>query len=217
MAKQKDTSHVQVIGRVIPNPRGKWSVTADYERLDFVMFQGNGYIASQDNSGKTPGSFDSVWTLVVEKGEKGDKGERGEKGSGAPVFTGEFDINRVYNENDIVEYNGSSYVCMFDETTNIKPDGQDTVEVILNRETVQSPRWRLACKGVSYKISPDGEVAFYNMSNVTGVKTYTDNVYVKEYDAKNVVIKETSLQKKLEDMDKKINYIGQILNKYNLD
>lgn len=39
----------------------------------------------------------------------------------APLFKGEFDSSTTYDRLDIVLYKGSSYVCMFDGTSNIVP------------------------------------------------------------------------------------------------
>ena len=39
----------------------------------------------------------------------------------APLFKGEYDSAQKYNRMDIVSYQGSSYVCMYDETSNILP------------------------------------------------------------------------------------------------
>lgn len=224
MSKQKDTSHVQVIGRVIPNPRGTWDNETTYEKMDFVIFRGNGYVCKQENTGKLPEIYGSCWVLVVEKGEKGDKGDRGEIGVNAPVFIGTWDKNKAYNMYDVVEYNGSSYICMQDSVVGLKPsDEAVAVEVDAAAEEDGSeseiePKvvWRTVCKGVAYKIQKNGEISFYNDEVVTGIKTYTTNVYIKTTDPKTLVTTESTLQKKIDQMQSQIDNLIKVLKKYDL-
>lgn len=213
MATTKDTSHVQIIGRVLPNPRGQWNETIQYERLDFVVFQGNGYICRESNMNEPPSIFESSWTLVCGKGEKGDKGDKGPEGTGIPIYRGEFDMNDTYNKNDVVEYNGSSWVCMKDEVSGISPEGGITFTV---KDDVY-PVWRLSCKGVEYQITKDGEVIFYNHSSVTGVKTYSTNVYIKNFNSKTGATTEQTLQSKIDDLERRLKKVESILDKYSLD
>lgn len=209
----KDTSQVQIIGRVLPNPRGVWDLNTEYSRLDFVTYEGSGYIATTSSTGKYPSVYESSWTLVCQKGEKGDKGDKGVEGTGSPIFRGSYDSSETYGKNDIVEVNGSSWTCMFDDTVGVYPEDGVTVTV----DEVEYPVWRLACKGVAYKIDSNGEVAFYNDSTVVGIKTYTDNVYIKTTDSKKGITTESTLQSKIDELETKINYVGRILEKYNLD
>lgn len=214
MATTKDTTKIQIVGQVFPTPRGKWDANTEYKRLDFVLYNGNGYVALEGNSGKVPSLFESQWILVCERGEQGVEGQRGPAGAGLPVWCGTWNRTTVYTKNSVVEYDGSSYVCMLDDTSGISPVAGQTWT---DDEGQSNPYWILACKGVAYKIQHNGEVVFYTGQDVTGVKTYTTNVYTRKTNQKSGIVSEIPLSTTLEDMSYQLDYVMGILKKYNLD
>ena len=64
------------LAKVVLTPRGAWSPTVEYEKLDLVNHLGSSYIAKRDNIGVTPVEGDD-WFLSAEKGDRGDQGEPG--------------------------------------------------------------------------------------------------------------------------------------------
>jgi hypothetical protein len=64
-------------------------------------------------------------TIVATSGGAGPKGEKGDKGDdgvqGDIVWRGAYNSSTTYNENDAVENNGSSYVCLNDGTSGDAP------------------------------------------------------------------------------------------------
>ena len=219
MSKQRDLTHIAVIGRVVPRPRGEWSNKATYERMEFVTHNGNGYVCQEENVGKIPSLYESIWVLVVKKGEKGEKGERGKRGIDIPEFVGTWQSNLTYHAYEVVDYNGSSYICTKEGTFGIKP-GTTTEEgyhTIIGDDDKQqiTPIWKLVCKGVAYKIDKNGEVSFYNNENVVGIKTYTTSVYIKTENENGSVV-ETKLQDKIDKMQKQINKLAEAMQKYGL-
>lgn len=73
------------LGKVMITPKGVYSPSTSYERLDVVTYGGSAFIALQPVQGVTPvaGEF---WGLLVSKGDKGDKGDTGNTGS-PPTIT----------------------------------------------------------------------------------------------------------------------------------
>jgi hypothetical protein len=56
------------------NPRGAWSNTVTYQRLDVVVYNGSGYAALDASTSVAPGSNAALWELLVSKGDPGDVG-----------------------------------------------------------------------------------------------------------------------------------------------
>ena len=171
---------------------------------------------------------DDNWTKICEKGEQGQKGE---PGLGVPTYMGVFDEFVVYHKLDVVLYKGSSYVCITNEITGISPDEvfyypskmniKPVVEEINDEEqeeenTIEHVKyWQLICKGLDYTISPNGEVVFHD-AKVTGVKTYTDNVYEKDINNEGDTT-EPALKEIIAKLQVRIKYCEDILKKYQLD
>lgn len=68
------------IGKVAPTYRGSYETDTTYDELDVVEFNGSSYIAHKSVTGVTPGTDDTSWGLIANKGVKGDKGDQGPKG-----------------------------------------------------------------------------------------------------------------------------------------
>ena len=69
----------QILGRIIPIPRGKYSPTTNYTELDFVTHEGSSYICKKSAKGIDPTNVE-YWQLMSKKGEDGVQGQNGEKG-----------------------------------------------------------------------------------------------------------------------------------------
>lgn len=69
------------LGKVMMTPKGVYSPSTSYSRLDVVTYGGSAFIALQPVQGVTPVAGE-YWGLLVSKGDKGDKGDRG--GTGSP-------------------------------------------------------------------------------------------------------------------------------------
>lgn len=72
-----------VLGKVSLVPRGEYAPSETYEFLDYVRYQGSGFIVRKQCTGITPEEGE-YYMLAVAKGDtgaKGDKGDTGDKGS----------------------------------------------------------------------------------------------------------------------------------------
>lgn len=65
------------LGKILPNFRGEWDPTTNYEKLDVVYFEGSSYMAISDNINKRPDENESDWVLSAAKGEPGEPGKDG--------------------------------------------------------------------------------------------------------------------------------------------
>jgi hypothetical protein len=90
--------------------QGAWLNTTSYVVDDVVVYNGSSFICIQANTNQTPQSG-NYWSLVASKGDKGNVGAQ---------FRGVYSSNTTYVVNDIVTYNGSSYIAL-KETLNVEP------------------------------------------------------------------------------------------------
>ena len=68
-----------VLGKVMMIAKGDYSDAEQYEKLDFVMYNGCSYVAKQSTIGNIPTNKD-YWQLLSGKGDTGPQGIQGEKG-----------------------------------------------------------------------------------------------------------------------------------------
>ena len=68
-----------VLGKVMMIAKGNYSDAEQYEKLDFVMYNGCSYVAKQSTIGNVPTNED-YWQLLAGKGDTGPQGIQGEKG-----------------------------------------------------------------------------------------------------------------------------------------
>lgn len=200
----------RIIGQVLPTPKGDWSPLTSYITMDFVMYEGNGYVCVEDNRGFEPSNWTTKWTLVSLKGGKGDKGDRGEKGEEAPEYKGTYKSTEIYNEGYVVYYNGDSYICLKDNVTGITPNSPEDENT-----------WQIICKGVDYKLLLNGEVIFYKDNKSCPAKNYVNNVYIKRNDSlfinpNDESISEITLKKKLDDMQLSLKRCVWLLKYYDM-
>lgn len=179
-----------VIGRILPNPCGTWDDSRVYDKLDFVIFDGSGYVANVQNKGYIPAVNNKQWTLVVERGEQGVRGERGPKGDEMPVFTGVWDEDRTYNYYEVVLYQGSSWICMSETSTGDVPAaGSDT--------------WVTICTGFNYVVKNQEIILKDNDDQNISPRTFTSTVYDKESGEK--------LSKTIEDLTNRVIHLETLL------
>ena len=68
------------LGKVGITPCGDWDISAVYEKLALVSYNGSSYLSRKPNRGVTPEGNTDVWQLVASKGDKGKKGDTGGEG-----------------------------------------------------------------------------------------------------------------------------------------
>ena len=62
-------SNKTFLGKVGTTPKGEWSASVTYERLDWVTYQGSSYIALAQNTNSTPSDNNSNWMVAAKHGE----------------------------------------------------------------------------------------------------------------------------------------------------
>lgn len=97
--------------------QGAYNSATNYMDMNFVTWNGQSYICKQDNTVGIDPSHTSNWALVAQKGDKGDQGVPG----AALSYVGTYNSASTYQQNQLVTYNGSTYICLQNNTTNILP------------------------------------------------------------------------------------------------
>jgi hypothetical protein len=82
------------------NPRGKWSPTETYQRLDLVTHNGDSFVSNIDGNRQRPGRSASDWTLNAARGNNGG-------GGGVTTLT---DMLPVPSSGQILGSEGTAYV-----------------------------------------------------------------------------------------------------------
>lgn len=67
------------LGRVLLIPKGEWSSTTAYTKLDLVSYQGSSYVCTVANTNQVPTNT-SYWQLSAQKGRGGANGKDGAQG-----------------------------------------------------------------------------------------------------------------------------------------
>lgn len=119
------------IGRVAIVPKGNWSSTEDYERLDLVKHNGGSYLAKLNNKNVEPSnSTTTTWLQIAEKGATGDPAatedvEAWLKKNVMPISSIssilEYSDSTIYTANNVVLYTNKIYRCLTETTAGIVP------------------------------------------------------------------------------------------------
>jgi hypothetical protein len=88
--------------------RGDWNNTDHFYINDTVFYQGESYICVNDNSDTPPNDDPSYWAKIVVKGANGTNGANGT----SFIWKGAYTEGDSYSINDVVQYLGSSYICI---------------------------------------------------------------------------------------------------------
>ena len=72
------------IGKVAPVPKGEYSETNQYNKLDIVSMDGGSWISKKPVRGVKPGTDADSWMQIAQKGDSGPKGETGATGPQGP-------------------------------------------------------------------------------------------------------------------------------------
>ena len=110
------------------NWENTWQNGQNYQVNDVVFYNGSCYISINDNS-SNPELNVSDWHLVASRGDKGDVGPIGPQGQIGPngnnglngnsfIWRNNWTVGVNYNPNDVVYYNGSSYICIASTNSN---------------------------------------------------------------------------------------------------
>jgi chitodextrinase len=97
--------------------KGTYSSTTTYQTNDAVSYNGNAYICLQTSTGNVPTNT-TYWDLMASKGDQGIQGEQGIQG--IQGIQGEKGVNNQgawsntlsYVVDDLVQYQGSTYICI---------------------------------------------------------------------------------------------------------
>lgn len=103
---------------------GEFDESIDYKVDDVVEYNGSVYICIQDkDNNQDPINYPDYWQLFVSKGADGKDGTNGVDGADGRSLNwcGEFDENEAYKVDDVVEYNGSTYICIQDKSNDQAP------------------------------------------------------------------------------------------------
>lgn len=137
------------------NPTGEWDSATAYSELDVVVHStgdggtGSGYICLQANTNKPPSTNATYWAMIVEavEGPQGPGGEDMTSAVEVGVWRGAWNAGTAYHKNDLIQYSGSSYVCVSGHTASNA-----------NKPGSGAGKWSLfAAKGGSGSVGPRGE------------------------------------------------------------
>ena len=164
-----------VLGKVMMIAKGDYSDAEQYEKLDFVMYNGCSYVAKQSTIGNIPTNED-YWQLLSGKGDTGPQGIQGEKGDKGDTGTqgpqgeqGEQGIQGIQGEQGIQGIQGEK---------GDKGDKGDTGPQGI--QGIQGEKGETGANGKdgvspSVDISKSGKVTTINITDATGVHTATIN------------------------------------------
>lgn len=103
---------------------GPWDIGTTYGVDAGVEYNGRSYIAIQAGVGFQPDTNPAYWDLLADKGADGVDGADGADGASF-TWEGAWSPTTPYDPDDMVEFGGSSYICI-QTTTNNQPDTSPT-------------------------------------------------------------------------------------------
>lgn len=165
------------IGRVSVVPKGEYSSTENYKRLDVVSSDGSMYISKKDNNIGNPLTDENWWFKAVEKGEVGAQGEKPVNGVdyNTPEEKEEFKNDVVSKATEEVEKNIADI-----ETEAIKNYNdnatQKTNEYNTNADTkLKAYNDNATQKTEEYNSNATSKVSEYNTNASTQIETFNNN------------------------------------------
>ena len=158
-----------VLGKVMMIAKGDYSDAEQYEKLDFVMYNGCSYVAKQSTIGNIPTNED-YWQLLSGKGDTGPQGIQGEKGDKGD--TGPQGIQGPQGEKGPQGEQG------IQGPKGIQGDKGDKGDT--GPQGIQGEKGETGANGKdgvspSVDISKSGKVTTINITDATGVHTATIN------------------------------------------
>jgi hypothetical protein len=108
------------------NWRNTWDQYTGYSAGDGVYFNGSSYRASQYSQNVEPSQGSAYWQLLAIKGDTGSQGATGNTGNAGAdgtsfVWRGQFAVG-VYNANDVVEHEHSTYIATAYTDSSVPPN-----------------------------------------------------------------------------------------------
>ena len=185
-----------VLGKVMMIAKGDYSDAEQYEKLDFVMYNGCSYVAKQSTIGNIPTNKD-YWQLLSGKGDTGPQGIQGEKGDAFTYsdFTEEQLASLKGEKGDKGDKGDTGPQGIQGEKGDKGDKGDTGLQGLQGEQGIQGPKGDTGPQGIqgiqgekgetgangkdgvspSVDISKSGKVTTINITDATGVHTATIN------------------------------------------
>jgi len=124
--------------------RNGWDQYTSYSAADGVYYDGSSYRANSSSQNQTPYIGSAYWQLLAIKGDTGSQGQTGSQGEpGTPgtsfVWRGEFAVG-VYNANDVVEHEHSTYIATAYTDSAVPPNAPWQLMAAKGQDGSQGPQ-----------------------------------------------------------------------------
>ena len=147
---------------------GTWSGGNSYLKNSVVYYQGRSYIAivAPTPGYENPPSVNtSHWSILADigsqgiqgtdgiqgvQGVQGVQGQVGSQGFGL-TWKGTWSSSTVYNYNDVITYNGSSYISLISNNTGNQPDLNTVLWNLINSQGLQGLQGQQGIQGFGYQ------------------------------------------------------------------
>ena len=165
------------LGKIVMIPKGTYSTTVTYSKLDVVTSNGSGYISKSDNNLNKPLTNETYWMKLVEKGDKGDKGD-------SYTIT-EADIQEI--EDYVVSKTSGQIIATRNELERVKNDvletGTDTDTYIHLEDSAMAEYQELSVDGVCEQKTTKGKnlLNVPNDFSITGTPSKSINLSAGTY------------------------------------
>jgi hypothetical protein len=143
------------IPNTAPKWRGEWTSSPEplYAVNDLVSYAGSTWINTGSMTSGTPGDSDA-WALFASKGEAGEDFN----------FRGEWNNAESYVKNDVVLFNGSSFIVVGEDGPYF--EGSPPYDTEVWQKNTQGFNWRGELTGGSYKF---GDIVSYQGSSYIAI------------------------------------------------
>ena len=184
------------IGRVSLVPKGEYSSTENYKRLDVVSSDGSMYISKKDNNIGNPLTDENWWFKAVEKGEVGAQGEKPVNGVdyNTPEEKEEFKNDVVNKATEEVEKNIADIedkaIKNYNDNATQKTTEYDTNA---NRK-LTAYNDNATQKTEEYNSNATSKVSEYNTNASTQTETFNTNATNKTNDFNSNARASTSIE-----------------------